>query len=79
MFPHALHPRVNTHTHPVGTSHTSKTSGAQKHPGRVLAQAQEGVQAALGDVCQGRQAAAQEQFAASQKLCLVFCYSVYLV
>ena len=32
VFPHALHPHVNTHTHPVGTSHVSKTSEAQKNP-----------------------------------------------
>lgn len=60
-----------THTPPVGTSRMSKMSGAQKHPGWVLAQVQEGAQAAVGGVCQGQQAAGQEQFAASQKLCLL--------
>lgn len=52
----------------------SKMSGAQKDPGWILAQVQEG---ALGDVKDSRQP--DEQFADSQKLCLVFCYSLSLL
>lgn len=55
----------------------SKMSGAQKDPGWILAQVQEGVWAALGDVKDSRQP--DEQFADSQKLCLVFCYSLSLL
>lgn len=79
MFPHAPRPHMYTRTHPVGTSHVSKTSGAQKHPDWILAQGQEGAQAALSDVCQGQQVARQQRFAASQKPSLVFCHSVSLL